>query len=223
MKNTMQIICMSFLLSTHANLFLNAQQKNSKPSTAAPVPAPAPAPVPAAASQSSKIDQIKSKAASIKLKAQEIKNSKSSKSVPQSSSPKSSPSITAPVSEKESEEIKSLIEEFKKAADKITCSCGSSKKDKDGKSPEGLERCKHDKDHQKIVNDAYEVYKKLYEAAKKGCISEEHATQVKPSVVKLFECKNIQMMPWLPKKCKQPTAQSTPSKQPTTQSTPSKK
>lgn len=209
MKNIMQVMYLSFLLSMHATLFLNAQaQQNSKNATS---------------SQSSKIGQIKAKAASIKSKTQEIKSSKTKNSSGKNSSPASAPSMTAPVSEKESEEIKSLVEEFTKAMDKITCSCGSSKKDKDGKSSQGLERCKHDKDHQKLVSDAYEVYKKLYEAAKKGCISEEHATQVKPSVVKLFECKNIQMMPWLPKKCKQPSAQSTSSKPSSSSTTTSQK
>ncbi len=94
-----------------------------------------------------------------------------------------------------------IIEEFIKDVEKITCSCGS-KKDKDGHVvKDDLPRCKHDKDHLSKVKKAFESYKKLYEAAVGSgkSISAQDNAKVKPSVEKIFECKNIQHMAWMPK------------------------
>jgi hypothetical protein len=111
-------------------------------------------------------------------------------------------------------QLESLVEDFVKTVEKITCSCGS-KKDKDGKIvKDDAPRCKHDSDHLKLVKEAYESYEKLYESMKEhGHVIDHKLNQkVLPSVEKIFQCKNIKNKAWLPKVTGQATASKSASK-----------
>ena len=138
-------------------------------------------------SQQTKINKAKS----AKSKAQAAKAQKAA--VPTQRSAK-----VAPISEQESGDGKQLIEKFIQAVAEIKCSCGSSKK---GEKVDSEKLCKHDKEHTEIVNKAFEIYKELHDATHGSgkSITEEDNKKVKPSVVKLFECKNIQKRAWHPK------------------------
>ena len=144
-----------------------------------------------------KAQALQSRAASVKAQAQAKKAQKSTQSTS-----KTSPKTSSSGSQKESGDVKQLIEELKSAVEEIKCSCGSSKSDKDGKSESGEKRCTHDKEHIEKLEKAFQVYKKLHKALEKGCLEKEDHEKVKPHVKKLFECKNIQKMPFNPRLCR---------------------
>ena len=144
-----------------------------------------------------KKSQAQAKIASAKTKIQgKVAQAQAAKASKTASKPVTSSSTYAP----ESGQVKQLIEDFIQEVAKITCSCGS-KKDKNGKkTDDNLPRCKHDKDHTETVNTAFESYKKLYEAThgSKKSITKDDNKKVRPSVDKIFNCKNIQKMAWHP-------------------------
>jgi len=91
-------------------------------------------------------------------------------------------------------ELEKLIQDFTKSTEKIKGSCRSkSKQKKDTKEDRS--------EHFKSVDRSYEAYKKIDEHMKKNhnmTITKEQDQKVKRSAEKLFECKNVQHMPWKP-------------------------
>lgn len=100
--------------------------------------------------------------------------------------------------------VASLIDDLIEKVAKIKCSCGVLKKDKDNKKSSDLPMCKHDKDHANLVDKAFEAYKKLFDYLRpfQFELPRKDQERVNSSIHKLFECKNIQKMPWHPREPK---------------------
>lgn len=115
-------------------------------------------------------------------------------------------SASANSSTQSSQQVEQLMQTFIQAVGKITCSCGTSKK---GEKVDPKSLCAHDQKHKETVDAALKAYEALHKAThqKQAEMSEADNNKVLPSVVKLFECKNIKNMAWHPKVKHSPSSQ----------------